>query len=144
MNAIRKKKFWASCFCIMAVFFLLVTLQVIVELGKSEKIMTKTSVSQSSESREEEQKYAYLFVKKPELLSNTKRILSKDGYPVLLWWSPLTGETGRLGQCGQDACFFTINRTYQHHPMTKAFLFYGKELLCFIFQKMESVYPFLS
>ncbi|XP_066471415.1 alpha-(1,3)-fucosyltransferase 10 [Tiliqua scincoides] len=128
MNAFRKKKFWASCFCIMAVFFLLVTLQVIVELGKSESIMTKTSVSQSSETGEEEQqKYAYLFVKKLELPSNTKRIVSMDRYPVLLWWSPLTGETGRLGQCGQETCFFTINRTYQHHPMTKAFLFYGTD-----------------
>ncbi|EGV96828.1 Alpha-(1,3)-fucosyltransferase 10 [Cricetulus griseus] len=48
-------------------------------------------------------------------------------YPIVLWWSPLTGETGRLGQCGADACFFTINRTFQHHHMTKAFLFYGTD-----------------
>ncbi|XP_053227924.1 alpha-(1,3)-fucosyltransferase 10 isoform X1 [Podarcis raffonei] len=128
MNAMRKKRFWASCFCLMAIFFLLVTLQVVVELGKSERKMTKTSISQNSALKDEEwQKYTYLFVKKPELPSDTKAILNNDRYPVLLWWSPLTGETGRLGRCGQDACFFTINRTYQHNSMTKAFLFYGTD-----------------
>ncbi|XP_033029254.1 alpha-(1,3)-fucosyltransferase 10 isoform X1 [Lacerta agilis] len=128
MNAMRKKRFWASCFCLMAIFFLLVTLQVVVELGKSERKMTKTSISQNSALKDEEwQKYTYLFVKKPELPSDTKTILNNDRYPILLWWSPLTGETGRLGRCGQDACFFTINRTYQHNSMTKAFLFYGTD-----------------
>nr|XP_028568480.1 alpha-(1,3)-fucosyltransferase 10 isoform X2 [Podarcis muralis]XP_028568481.1 alpha-(1,3)-fucosyltransferase 10 isoform X2 [Podarcis muralis] len=88
--------------------------------------MTKTSISQNSALKDEEwQKYTYLFVKKPELPSDTKTILNSDRYPILLWWSPLTGETGRLGRCGQDACFFTINRTYQHNSMTKAFLFYA-------------------
>ncbi|XP_042678984.1 alpha-(1,3)-fucosyltransferase 10 isoform X3 [Centrocercus urophasianus] len=48
-----------------------------------------------------------------------------DHYPILLWWSPLTGETGRLGQCGEDVCFFTVNKTYQHSQLTRAFLFYG-------------------
>ncbi|CAI5796704.1 alpha-(1,3)-fucosyltransferase 10 [Podarcis lilfordi] len=128
MNAMRKKRFWASCFCLMAIFFLLVTLQVVVELGKSERKMTKTSISQNSALKDEEwQKYTYLFVKKPELPSDTKTILNNDRYPILLWWSPLTGETGRLGRCGQDTCFFTINRTYQHNSMTKAFLFYGTD-----------------
>ncbi|XP_053150424.1 alpha-(1,3)-fucosyltransferase 10 isoform X2 [Hemicordylus capensis] len=90
--------------------------------------MTKSPVSQSHALGEQvRQKYAYPLVKKPELYSKTKRMQSKDRYPILLWWSPLTGETGRLGQCGPDACFFTINRTYQQHPMTKAFLFYGTD-----------------
>lgn len=58
---------------------------------------------------------------------NRKKTLAADGFPIMLWWSPLTGETGRLGQCGADACFFTINRTYIHHHRTKAFLFYGTD-----------------
>ncbi|KAG8593783.1 hypothetical protein GDO81_000945 [Engystomops pustulosus] len=45
----------------------------------------------------------------------------------MLWWSPLTGENGRLGQCGEETCFFTINRTYYQSPMTKAILFYGTD-----------------
>ncbi|XP_062985200.1 alpha-(1,3)-fucosyltransferase 10 [Elgaria multicarinata webbii] len=128
MNAIRKKRFWAFCFCVMAIFFLLATLQVVVELGRSEGMTMKSSISHNNAFQGEElQKYAHMFIKKPELHSKTERILSKDGHPILLWWSPLTGETGRLGQCGQNACFFTINRTYQHNPMTKAFLFYGTD-----------------
>ncbi|KAG7476928.1 hypothetical protein MATL_G00088040 [Megalops atlanticus] len=51
-----------------------------------------------------------------------------DGqYPVIVWWSPLTGETGRLGECGRNKCFFTINKTYHNHPSTQAFLFYGTD-----------------
>ncbi|KAK2093680.1 Alpha 1,3 fucosyltransferase [Saguinus oedipus] len=64
------------------------------------------------------------FLKKEALTFNRKRKWELDSYPIMLWWSPLTGETGRLGHCGADACFFTINRTYLHHHMTKAFLFY--------------------
>ncbi|XP_063067381.1 alpha-(1,3)-fucosyltransferase 10 isoform X2 [Engraulis encrasicolus] len=49
-------------------------------------------------------------------------------YPVVVWWSPLTGEQGRLGECGANRCFFTINRSYYSHPSTQAFLFYGTDL----------------
>uniref|UniRef100_A0A8D0E637 GDP-fucose protein O-fucosyltransferase n=1 Tax=Salvator merianae TaxID=96440 RepID=A0A8D0E637_SALMN len=127
MNAVKKKRFWASCFCFMTLFFLLVTLQVIVELGKSEGTMAmQNSVLQHGASKEEVwEKSAYFFVKKSMLDRNTHLVQNK--YPILLWWSPLTGETGRHGHCGQHTCFFTINRTYQHNPMTKAFLFYGTD-----------------
>lgn len=47
-------------------------------------------------------------------------------YPVIVWWSPLTGELGRLGECGRNRCFFTVNKSYHSHPQTKAFLFYGE------------------
>uniref|UniRef100_A0A8D0GZ93 GDP-fucose protein O-fucosyltransferase n=1 Tax=Sphenodon punctatus TaxID=8508 RepID=A0A8D0GZ93_SPHPU len=124
MIRIRRKKFWATCFCFVAAFFLLATLQVVVELGKSERKKIKTSSSQDGPFK---LKNAYPFFKKQELGSNTKNVLAGDRHPILLWWSPLTGETGRLGQCGEDACFFTINRTFQHNPMTKAFLFYGTD-----------------
>ncbi|XP_007434280.1 alpha-(1,3)-fucosyltransferase 10 [Python bivittatus] len=128
MKTIRKKRFWASCFCFMAAFFLLITFQVIVELGKSEQLTTKNSVSQNDASKEDEfQKYPSLFFKKPKPDHNTEKKFNEDRYPILLWWSPLTGESGRRAQCGLDACFFTINRTYQHNPMTKAFLFYGTD-----------------
>ncbi|KAF7239997.1 Alpha-(1,3)-fucosyltransferase 10 [Varanus komodoensis] len=91
-------------------------------------MMTKSSLLHSNALRREELlTYTRLLAKKLELHSDAKDALDEDGHPILLWWSPLTGETGRLGQCGQDTCFFTINRTYQHHPMTKAFLFYGTD-----------------
>ncbi|KAJ7335314.1 hypothetical protein JRQ81_013255 [Phrynocephalus forsythii] len=128
MNAIRKKRFLAACFCLMAIFFLLVTLQVIVELGRSERMRSGNVVSQNNAFKKEElQKYSHLLLKQPDRISSSGRVLDKDEYPILLWWSPLTGERGRLGQCGQNTCFFTINRTYQRDPMTQAFLFYGTD-----------------
>ncbi|XP_050800332.1 alpha-(1,3)-fucosyltransferase 10 isoform X1 [Gopherus flavomarginatus] len=127
MIRIGKKRLWASFFCFTAFFFLLVTLQVVLELGQSERKIKVSSLQDGSLKLEEQQKHAYQFFNKQELYSNTRRVLDVDRYPILLWWSPLTGETGRLGQCGQDVCFFTIKRTYQHNHMTRAFLFYGTD-----------------
>lgn len=106
--------------------------QVVVELGKSErKEIILSSLQDGPLKLEEQKKQAYQFLKKQELFSDVKTAVAVDQYPILLWWSPLTGETGRLGECGEDLCFFTINRTYQHNHMTRAFLFYGKELVHF-------------
>ncbi|XP_046948282.1 alpha-(1,3)-fucosyltransferase 10-like [Lynx rufus] len=121
---IQRRKLLASCLCITASVFLLVTLQVVVELGKLERKKFKNSNGQDGHAMmEEEPTHLYPFPGKEAL--NWKNKSETDNYPIMLWWSPLTGETGRLGQCGADACFFTINRTYLHHHMTKAFLFYG-------------------
>ncbi|XP_025905757.1 alpha-(1,3)-fucosyltransferase 10 [Nothoprocta perdicaria] len=129
MIRIRRRKLWASCFCLTAALFLVVTLQVITELGNSEKKSAVISTLQGGLLKPE-QRLAFPF-KKQELRGHfrTETDIETDGnrHPILLWWSPLTGETGRLGQCGEDVCFFTINRTYQHHQMTRAFLFYGTD-----------------
>ncbi|XP_025933968.1 alpha-(1,3)-fucosyltransferase 10 isoform X2 [Apteryx rowi] len=125
MIRIRRKKLWASCFCFTAAFFLVATLQVITELGNSEKKAAVISSLQGGPLKPEE-RHAFQF-KKQELHSDFRTESDADHYPILLWWSPLTGETGRLGQCGEDVCFFTVNRTYQHHQMTRAFLFYGTD-----------------
>lgn len=108
--------------------------QVVVELGRFERKKSQSSNSQDGhKDAEGELKRLNPFPAKEEALALAGRTKVDAGrYPIVLWWSPLTGETGRLGQCGADACFFTINRTFQHHPMTKAFLFYG-----------ESGFPFL-
>ena len=55
---------------------------------------------------------------------------SERRYPVIVWWSPLTGEQGRLAECGSHRCFFTVNRSYHAHPSTEAFLFYGESMSC--------------
>ncbi|KAF5901927.1 alpha-(1,3)-fucosyltransferase 10, partial [Clarias magur] len=52
---------------------------------------------------------------------------SKGPYPIIVWWSPLTGELGRLAECGLNKCFFTINKSYHSHPSAQAFLFYGTD-----------------
>nr|Q6NTZ6.2 RecName: Full=Alpha-(1,3)-fucosyltransferase 10; AltName: Full=Fucosyltransferase X; Short=Fuc-TX; Short=FucT-X; AltName: Full=Galactoside 3-L-fucosyltransferase 10; Short=Fucosyltransferase 10 [Xenopus laevis] len=117
VNRIWEKRFWISCFFIIFLF-ILVIFQVMVELGRFEKKETKSSTVINIQKQ-----------KKPLLKeqSNSRLRHFKDNYPIMLWWSPLTGENGRLGQCGTDTCFFTINRTYLQDPMTKAILFYGTD-----------------
>lgn len=120
-----RQMFWltAVMHCDMFVFF---PLKVITELGNSENKAPAVSSLHSGPLKPDERHASQL--KKNELYSNFRTEPDTDHYPILLWWSPLTGETGRLGQCGEDVCFFTINKTYQHSQMTRAFLFYGKEL----------------
>ncbi|ERE91450.1 alpha-(1,3)-fucosyltransferase 10-like protein [Cricetulus griseus] len=102
--------------------------QVVVELGKFERKKLKNAhLQEGHQNVEEEPNYLNPFPKKEALALDVKNAMDIGSYPIVLWWSPLTGETGRLGQCGADACFFTINRTFQHHHMTKAFLFYGTD-----------------
>ncbi|XP_038602478.1 alpha-(1,3)-fucosyltransferase 10 [Tachyglossus aculeatus] len=128
MIKIRRKKLWASCLCSTAFFFLLVTLQVVVELGKFERRNIESySLHGERPKLEEQQKRLYPFFKEEALYESRQKVLEAEISPIMLWWSPLTGETGRLGKCGADTCFFTTNRTYQHHHMTKAFLFYGTD-----------------
>ncbi|KAM4836647.1 GDP-fucose protein O-fucosyltransferase 3 isoform 3-T4 [Thomomys bottae] len=128
MVRVHRRRLLAPCLCVIATAFLLVTLQVVVELGKFERKTFKNLIFQDEHTNlEEESKHLDPFIKKEALSMDKMKTLEVKSYPIMLWWSPLTGETGRLGHCGADKCFFTINRTYQHHPMTKAFLFYGTD-----------------
>ncbi|XP_033644405.1 alpha-(1,3)-fucosyltransferase 10-like [Asterias rubens] len=47
--------------------------------------------------------------------------------PIILWWTPFTGERGQVKQCGKDECFFTVDRHFRNHPQTKVFMFYGTD-----------------
>ncbi|XP_071586413.1 alpha-(1,3)-fucosyltransferase 10 isoform X1 [Heliangelus exortis] len=124
MIRMRRKKLWASCFCFAAAFFLVVTIQVITELGNSEN---KVEVISSLHSDPLKLAETHTFWLKKQLHISLKMESDVNQYPIMLWWSPLTGETGRLGQCGEDICYFTINKSYHHNPMTRAFLFYGTD-----------------
>ncbi|XP_056659468.1 alpha-(1,3)-fucosyltransferase 10 isoform X2 [Monodelphis domestica] len=127
MVRVRRKKLWASCLCITVASFLLVSFQVVSELGKFERLKIENSnLKDGKQKPEEATKHLHPFLKKG-LYQSKRRGSKADSYPIMLWWSPLTGETGRLGHCGADTCFFTINRSYQHHHLTKAFLFYGTD-----------------
>uniref|UniRef100_A0A8C5P0D0 GDP-fucose protein O-fucosyltransferase n=1 Tax=Jaculus jaculus TaxID=51337 RepID=A0A8C5P0D0_JACJA len=126
MAWIQSRKLWVFCLCVTATVFLIVTLQVVVELGKFERKKFKDSSFQDGLYVEEKTMDLNPFPQEA-LALHGKNTLGVGSYPILLWWSPLTGETGRLGQCGADTCFFTINRSLQHHRMTKAFLFYGTD-----------------
>ncbi|XP_055972794.1 alpha-(1,3)-fucosyltransferase 10 [Sorex fumeus] len=128
MVCIQRRKVLASCLCLAATVFLLVTLQVVVELGKFERKNLKSSKLRGGHSNTAKVSTQLSSLRKKEARTVQKRSRSEaENYPIMLWWSPLTGETGRLGQCGGDTCFFTINKSYLYHPKTKAFLFYGTD-----------------
>ncbi|XP_020863970.1 GDP-fucose protein O-fucosyltransferase 3 isoform X2 [Phascolarctos cinereus] len=127
MARVWRKKLWASCLCVTVASFLLISFQVVSELGKFERLKIENSnLKDGQQKPEEATKHLHPFLKKG-LYQSKKKVAKADSYPIMLWWSPLTGETGRLGHCGADTCFFTINRSYQHHHLTKAFLFYGTD-----------------
>ncbi|XP_051765659.1 alpha-(1,3)-fucosyltransferase 10 isoform X1 [Ctenopharyngodon idella] len=104
MWRISVKKRCAFCLCASAFVFLIMTFQVIEQLGRFE---------QAAHSQQFTHIQAARAIEVP--------------YPVIVWWSPLTGELGRLGECGRNRCFFTVNKSYHSHPQTKAFLFYGTD-----------------
>ncbi|XP_059821339.1 alpha-(1,3)-fucosyltransferase 10 [Hypanus sabinus] len=120
---IGRRWLWLHCLCCCTLLFLLVTLQVVVELGQFE-----TKEIKGEDFYSDRMEDWNLLNDANDLQSSVKQY-SNLGIecPIILWWSPLTGEPGRLGQCGRDTCFFTVNRTYQDHQMTRAFLFYGTD-----------------
>ncbi|XP_069781915.1 alpha-(1,3)-fucosyltransferase 10 isoform X1 [Narcine bancroftii] len=111
---------WSHCLCCCALLFLLVTLQVVVELGQ---------IEMRGDDLRNDRMEDWTQVKETNNLQSRAKKDSNMAMecPIILWWSPLTGELGRLGQCGADTCFFTVNRTYRDHHMTRAFLFYGTD-----------------
>lgn len=112
-----------------------------VELGRFERKKFKNSNLQDGHKKVEEEPHRLdPFPEKEALALGVKNTVDVGSYPIVLWWSPLTGETGRLGQCGADACFFTINRTFQQHHMTKAFLFYGELGFSFLLSSINVLF----
>lgn len=48
-----------------------------------------------------------------------KKSEEKITEPIILWWTPFTGERGRYKKCGNVNCFFTVDRHYMNNPQTK-------------------------
>ena len=44
--------------------------------------------------------------------------------PVVLWWTPFTGQAGDWRTCGEDTCYFTENRTFLNDARTQVHLYY--------------------
>jgi hypothetical protein len=38
---------------------------------------------------------------------------------VVLWWTPFTGQKGAVRHCGAVKCFFTEDRRFDNHNLTK-------------------------
>ncbi|CAH1793924.1 unnamed protein product [Owenia fusiformis] len=49
-------------------------------------------------------------------------------HPIILWWTPFTGDPGSTKKCGTNECYFTVDRDYRHHKNTKVFMFYGTDI----------------
>ncbi|CAL1290847.1 unnamed protein product [Larinioides sclopetarius] len=47
--------------------------------------------------------------------------------PIIIWWTPFTGDAGSFKRCGQYTCYFTDQRKYVSDSRTRAFLFYGSD-----------------
>ncbi|XP_062607946.1 alpha-(1,3)-fucosyltransferase 10-like [Saccostrea cucullata] len=60
-----------------------------------------------------------------------KKSEEKITEPIILWWTPFTGEPGRYKKCGNVKCYFTVNRHYRNNPQTKVFMFYGTDFKYF-------------
>ncbi|XP_064164082.1 alpha-(1,3)-fucosyltransferase 10 isoform X2 [Anguilla rostrata] len=118
MARLSLKRLFVFCLCLSASFFLIITIQVMVELGQFEgKVQRhKRPLKDGLESQDHS-----------PLTRRRSPVGPGVWYPFIVWWSPLTGEMGRLGECGKNKCFFTINKTYHNHPSTQAFLFYGTD-----------------
>ncbi|KAL7847691.1 hypothetical protein AOLI_G00224090 [Acnodon oligacanthus] len=123
MARLSVRKLFALCLCTSAFVFLMITFQVVKELGQFELAAHKLPLKER-----EELTQIQPFPDSGVLTEEKLSAASEDWYPFLVWWSPLTGELGRLGECGNNRCFFTINKSYHSHPSTHAFLFYGTDL----------------
>ncbi|KAI2660139.1 Alpha-(1,3)-fucosyltransferase 10 [Labeo rohita] len=95
MWPVSVKKLCAFCFCASAFVFLIMTFQVIEQLGKFEQNTLRQQLTRIQ---------AIEDIRVQAIPHG-----SELQYPVVVWWSPLTGELGRLGECGQNRCFFTVN-----------------------------------
>ncbi|XP_030625673.1 GDP-fucose protein O-fucosyltransferase 3 isoform X1 [Chanos chanos] len=119
MARISAKKLFIFCVCISAFIFLIITFQV---LGQVERTVHRLPLKEREE-------LTQIQVFEDINLPLKEKIPGGvgDQYPLIVWWSPITGESGRLGECGNNRCFFTINKSYYSHPSAQAFLFYGTD-----------------
>ncbi|XP_064653298.1 alpha-(1,3)-fucosyltransferase 10-like isoform X2 [Lineus longissimus] len=65
--------------------------------------------------------------KEAQAEQDAEDIDKKITHPIIIWWTPFTGEPGRVKKCGDVSCFFTVKRKYAAHKKTKAFMFYGTD-----------------
>lgn len=52
--------------------------------------------------------------------------LANPNIPVMLWWTPFTGDDG-LQECGEYKCYFTNDRKFRSHPNLQTIFFYGTD-----------------
>ena len=48
--------------------------------------------------------------------------------PIVVWWTPFTGDRRIEKKCGEGSCLFTHSRTEWNNSRTKAFMYYGTDI----------------
>ena len=48
--------------------------------------------------------------------------------PIVVWWTPFTGEQRVERLCGKGSCIFTHSRTELNNSRTRAFMYYGTDI----------------
>lgn len=48
--------------------------------------------------------------------------------PIVMWWTPFTGDSRVERQCKRGSCIFTHSRTELNNSRTKAFMYYGTDI----------------
>ncbi|EDO49643.1 predicted protein [Nematostella vectensis] len=57
-------------------------------------------------------------------LKNPAAYAAKRDLPIMVWWTHFTGGNN-IKRCSKGECYVTEARSFQTHPRTKLFLFYG-------------------
>lgn len=52
----------------------------------------------------------------------------QNRFPIIVWWTPFTGNKHIVRACGRGRCLFSHNRNLRDHPKTRAFMWYGTDL----------------
>ena len=45
--------------------------------------------------------------------------------PIILWWTPFTGDGGSVKKCTEGSCLFTQDRSLFGHKLNQVMVFYG-------------------
>ena len=52
----------------------------------------------------------------------------KSATPIVVWWTPFTGDRRVERKCMEGTCLFTHSRTELNNSRTKAFMYYGTDI----------------
>eukprot|EP00794_Sanderia_malayensis_P007118 gene7118-7922_t len=61
-------------------------------------------------------------------LENATDHALKHELPIILWWTPFTGDEGTVRKCWEGSCYFTQDRKFFHDNLAEVFVFYGTGL----------------
>lgn len=58
-------------------------------------------------------------------IKDPQKYALENELPIILWWTPFTGDMGSVKDCSEGKCFLTQDRSLFGHKLNKVMLFYG-------------------